>query len=74
MMPPPASQQISTHITVCMREEQIEEEDRPKMGRPVGDRSTFKMSKSTPARQAPNLKIGRQMEDAVTPQGDEEKQ
>ena len=71
-MPPPAPQQIPTHRTVCLREEQKEEEDRPKMGRPVGDRSMFKKSQSAPARQAPNLNIGRQTESTGTPQGNGE--
>ncbi len=70
MMPPPASQQISMHKTVCMREEWKEEEDRPKTGRPVGERSQFKKSQSAPARQAPNLNIGRQTESTETPRGD----
>ena len=70
MMPPPTSQQIPTHRTVCMREERKEVEDRPKMARPVGDRSMFKKSPSMPARQAPNLNIGRQTESTETPRGD----
>jgi hypothetical protein len=60
---------MMTHRTVCLQEERKEEEDRPKTGRPVGDRSMLKKSQSAPARQAPNLNIGRQTEDVETPQG-----
>ena len=70
MMPPPASQQMMTHRTVCMREELKEEEDRPKIGCPVGDRSSFQKSQSAPARQASNLNIGGQTESTETPRDD----
>ncbi len=51
---------MKTHRIVSMREQLKEEEDRPKSGHPVGDRSSMKLRKSTPARQAPNLNIGHQ--------------